>query len=153
MIDDRAASTAISYVLIISLALVLTTGLILGTESLIQNEREDSVRQQLEVVGQQLAGTVMTVDQFNGTEAPPEAAAVTRQFPGRVAGSQYRVGVIADDPDSGRYTLYLDAVDPDVNVTVPVQQVDAGLRPTRVNGGPLRVEYVDASQEVVIRDA
>lgn len=153
MMDDRAVSTAISYVLVVSLALLLTTGLILGTESLIQDEREETVRQQLEVVGQQLAGTVMTVDRFNETEAVPETAAVTRPFPARVAGSQYQVGVLADDPDRGRYTLYLDAVDIDVNVTVPVRQVDTGLRSTRINGGRLRIEYVHASQEVVIRRA
>ncbi|WP_135365819.1 DUF7266 family protein [Halosimplex halophilum] len=153
MMDDRAVSTAISYVLIVSLALVLTTGLVLGTESLIQNEREDTARQQLEVVGQQLAGTVMTVDRFNETEAVPETAAVTRQFPDRVAGSQYRIGVIADDPDDGRYTLYLAAADLNVNVTVPVRQVDTGLRSTRINGGTVRVEYVHTGQEVVIRHA
>jgi len=153
MMDDRAVSTAISYVLVVSLALVLTTGLVLGTESLIENQREDTVRQQLEVVGQQLAGTAMTVDRFNETEAVPENASVTRQFPGRVAGSQYQVGVLADDPDSGRYTIYLDAVDIGVNVTVPVRQVDSGLRTVRVNGGTLEIEYVHASKEVVIRHA
>lgn len=153
MMNDRAVSTAVSYVLVVSLALVLTTGLIFGTESLIQGERENTVRQQLEVVGQQLAGTVMTVDRFNETEAVPESAAVTRTFPNRIAGSQYQVGVLVDDPDSGRYTIYLDAVDTSVNVTVPVRQVDTDLRSTRVNGGTLRIEYVHASQEVVIRDA
>lgn len=153
MRDDRAASTAISYVLVAAIALALTTGLIFGTESLVEDRRQDTARQQLEVVGQQLASTVMTVDRFNETEAVPEQAAVTRQFPNRVAGSQYQVAVVAEDRDAGRYTLYLDAVDSNVNVSVPIRQADSDLRETRVNGGTLRVTYVHATKEVVIRHA
>ncbi|ELZ29198.1 hypothetical protein C475_03239 [Halosimplex carlsbadense 2-9-1] len=150
MIDDRGVSTAVSYVLIVAIALLLTTGLILGTEALIQNERQETVRQQLEVVGQQLSSTVMTVDRFNETDSVPEQAAVTRQFPTRVAGSQYQVGVLPEDVDSGRYTLYLDAVDSNINVTVPVRQADSDLRRTRLNGGPIRVRYDGPTAEVVI---
>ncbi|WP_123535049.1 DUF7266 family protein [Halosimplex salinum] len=151
--DDRAVSSAVSYVLIIALAFTLTTGLVLGTESLVENQRQDTARQQLEVVGQQLASTVMNVDRFNETEAVPETAAITRQFPQRAAGSQYQVGVLVDDRDAGRYTLYLDAVDSNTNVTVPVRTADSDLRPVRVNGGTLRVTYVDATDEVVIEHA
>jgi seryl-tRNA(Sec) selenium transferase len=153
MMDDRAVSTAVSYVLIVSLALLLTTGLVLGTESLIEDQREETIRQQLEVVGQQLAGTVMTVDRFNETEAVPQTATVTRQFPERIAGSQYRITVAADSPDDGRYTIYLDAVDTNVNVSVPVRAADTDVRSTRLNGGTVRVAYVDATAEVVVRSA
>lgn len=153
MRDDRAATSAVSYALIVALTLTLTTGLVLGTETLVENQREDTARHQLEVVGQQLSSTVMAVDRLNATEAEPEVAAVTREFPRRVAGSQYQVGVLVEDADRGRYTLFLDAIDSDVNVTVPVRQADSDLRATRVNGGTLRVVHDPDTDEVVIEHA
>lgn len=147
---DRAVSSAVSYVLLVAIALVLTSALIIGTSTLVENQREQAVEGQLEVVGQQLASTIMSVDRLNATEAEPTSAAITRRFPRRAAGAQYFVGVIVEDADRGRYTLYLDAVDTDVNVTVPVQAADTEVRQTRVGGGTLRVVYDPATAEVVI---
>jgi hypothetical protein len=149
-VTDRAVSSAVSYVLLVTVALILTTGLILGTGTLVENQREQAVRGQLEVVGQQLASTVASVDRLNATEAEPSTAAITRQFPHRAAGAQYFVGVVVEDADHGRYAVYLDAPDANINVTVPVRVTDVDLRKTRIVGGPLRVAYEPATDEVVI---
>lgn len=153
MNGERAVSSAISYTLVVAITLMLTTGLVFGTEALIDDQRKNAAREQVEVVGQQLAATIATVDQFNETKAEPDAASVVRRFPARVAGSQYQVAITAEDADRGRYAVHLETTDFRVNVTVPVRMTYADLGETRVNGGALRVGYDPGTDSVEVENA
>lgn len=140
MIDDRGVSSALSYALIIVLTVSLTTGLVLGTNELVTDQRQQVAHDQLEVVGQRLAATIMTVDRLNATETRPEVAAITRDFPRRVSGVQYRVETVAVGSD--RWRLYLEARAVSISESFTVRlQSGVDLEETTVNGGPLRVSY------------
>lgn len=147
MRGNRAVSSALSYALVVAITLSLTSGLVLGAEALVDEQRETAVRSQLEVVGQRLASTVATVDrmgQLDGTST----ASITREFPRRIAGAQYRIRVVQHPAVADRGTIYLDSRDLNVNVSVPVRLSDTTLAETRINGGPLRVVY-DPSTDTV----
>lgn len=151
--DRRAVSSALTYSLVVVITVTMTAGLVIGTESLVEDQREDAVRDQLDVVGQQLAATMMTVDRFTATESEPVAANVTRQFPNRVAGSQYRVNVTALSPDTGRSAVVLESRDFDVTVTVPVRNATALQTASPVNGGRLRVAYDPEDDRIEVEHA
>lgn len=153
MMDDRALSSVVTYSLTVAIALALTTGLVLGSEALIETQREEAAQEQIEVIGEQLGSTLSTAGRLNATDADPETLVVTRQFPDRVAGSQYRVLVAKGDTGPDAYVVYLETVDFDINVSVSVRVSASHLRRTRVNGGPLRVRYDEPTEQLVVESA
>lgn len=151
MRDDRAVSSAVGYTLMVVIALALTTGLVFGTESMIENQQRTVVRDQLEIIGEELAATVMTVDRFDASATEPEKATVVRQFPARVAGSQYRVELV-ENAGTGRVEVRLEAVDVDVSVRVPIRNTTKLRLDNPVNGGTLRVAYDTGENRIEIRN-
>lgn len=151
--DDRALSSAVTYALTVVIALSLTTGIVFGAEALIDSQREQTAREQVEVVGEQLGKTLSTAGGLNATDAEPETLVVERSFPERVAGSQYQILVAESDAGPDRYVVYLETVDFDVNVSVAVRLSAADLRRARVNGGPLRVRYHEPTRQLVVERA
>lgn len=152
--DRRGVSSALSYALVVMITLTLTAGLLLGTESLVDDQRHGVATDQLDVVGERLAATIMTVDRFTAVDGSLTMASVTREFPDRVAGSHYRVRTVQDTGSPDRATLYLEARDLDVNVSFSVRAQSASeIEETRVNGGTLRISYDPASDTVVIDSA
>jgi len=140
MMDDRGVSSALSYALIVVLTVSLTTGLVLGTSELVTDQRQRVAHDQIEAVGQQLSATIMTVDRLNATETRPETAAITREFPRRVSGVQYRIKTV--DVGSNRWRLYLEAREVGLNESFTVRLTSGvDLEETTVNGGQLRVSY------------
>lgn len=145
MRDDRALSSALGYMLTIVIAVALTTGLVLGAEAMIQQERETAVRSQLEIIGEKTAATVMTVDRFNDTSTEPMNATVTREFPTRAAGSQYRVELV-ENSDTGRFEVTVESADFDITVRVPLRNESALRLDQPVNGGTISITY-DPTQD------
>lgn len=154
--DDRAVSSALSYALIVVIIVSLTGGLVVGADALVVEQREQVAQDQLGVVAERLAASITTVDRMAAVESssPVDRAAVRRDFPRRIAGSQYRVTVTHQTALGNVVTLTVETRDLDVEVTVRAQ-VEAALRvrETTVNGGPLLVRYDAATSEVVIANA
>lgn len=153
MTDDRALSSVVAYSLTVVIALALTTGLVFGSEALIDSQREQTAREQVEVVGEQLGGMLSTAGRLNATDADPETLVVERQLPSRVAGSQYKILVAVSDAGPDDYVVYLETVDFDINVSVSIRLSASDLQRTRINGGPLRVRYHEPTQELVVERA
>ncbi|MFB6139042.1 MAG: hypothetical protein ABEJ26_01245 [Halosimplex sp.] len=138
--DDRGVSSALSYALIVVLTVSLTATLVLGTSSLVDDQRERVARDQVDAIGQRLAWTIATVDRLNATETRPEAASITREFPRRLGGVQYRIESVA--VASNRWRLYVRAPDVGINQSFTVRlSSGVSLEETTVNGGTLRVYY------------
>jgi FlaG/FlaF family flagellin (archaellin) len=139
VIDDRrAVSSVVSYTLLVGITLVLTTGLILGTGSVVEQQRERTAQSQLQIVAERFSDTLTTADRLvRGTETAPDTVALTRRFPARVAGTGYTLAVTTGG--SGP-RLRIEANDLDATVTVPLR-VETDLAETRVNGGTVRVVY------------
>jgi hypothetical protein len=137
---NRGVSSALSYALVVVLTVSLTASLVIGTNSMINNQREEVARDQIDAIGQRLASTVMVIDRLNATATRPETASVTREFPRRVAGMQYRIRTVSVGPNHWR--LYLETREVAINQSFTVRlRSGLALEETTVNGGPVRVFY------------
>ncbi|MFC7028484.1 hypothetical protein ACFQH8_15745 [Halomicroarcula sp. GCM10025710] len=62
--DDRAVSTALGYVLTLSIASLLVTGLIIAGSGFVEDRREQVVREELTVIGQQIGADLARADRL-----------------------------------------------------------------------------------------
>jgi len=152
--DDRGVSSAVTYSFIVVITLALTGGLVVGTDALIQDQRQQVVTDQLDVVGQRLVATVETADRLSATANAPDSLAVTREFPDRVAGSAYRVRVVNENPGGTESTVYVETVDGEVSIAVRVSVDSAnGIEESTVTSGAIRVRYESSNGKLVVDGA
>ena len=142
--DERAASTALGYVLTLGISAVLITGLIVGGGSYLEDERARVTTEELQVHGERLAGAVGDADRLASAAASGGRAGVRIRLPDRVAGSRYAVTVVDRGVTAGgrnRSALVLRADDAGVSVRIPiVTEVDlAAVGP--LSGGELHVGW------------
>lgn len=150
MTADRGVSSPLSYAMVVVITVTLTAGLIVGTDEYVDGQRDRAVQDQLEVLGERLASTLATVDRFNETDARPERAGVTRTFPARIAGTQYRINVTGS---AGNHSVVrLSAVDSTASARVTVRNETRVRTGEPVTGGTVRVAYSPATDEIVIRN-
>lgn len=142
--SDRALSTTMGYVLTLAITTALVTGLFVATGDMVQDREDGVVREELNVVGAQLAADIEAADRLARTDA--ERVVVETHLPERVAGLQYRIRV-----DPGPTTqLVLSPTSSAVSVAVPVGNV-TDVRGVTVSGGDVRV--VLAGDELEVRRA
>ncbi|XVH30979.1 DUF7266 family protein [Haloferacaceae archaeon DSL9] len=158
--DERAVSTAIGYALAISITTVLVAGVLTAGATLVDGERDRIAAIELETAGEQLARGISDVDRLRRAADDNAAArggdvttaAVRLSLPRRVAGRSYAVSIDADARDDPPYThtitLRTDATTRTVSVRTATPIV-AG----RVDGGPVRIEYVAGADAAVGEDA
>lgn len=144
---DRAVSIALGYTLTLAIAGLLTAGLLIAGTGFVEDTREEVVRQELEVVGQHLAGNVEAADRLVEAGDGTPTVAVNETFPRRVSGASYRVELVTADGG----TLHLNATDPDVSVTVEIENTTA-VGESTANGGEVVVVYDESADELVIRN-
>jgi hypothetical protein len=149
MSEDRAVSSTLGYVLTLAISAILVTGLITAGGNYVANEREQVVRDQLSVIGQQVAADVERADRLvraapAGTE--PATVRINQTFGDDVTGTNYRISL---DP-SGSNTVVVESFDPDISVSIRVTSRTA-IAESSADGGPIQIQYTD-SDELVIRD-
>lgn len=138
---DRGTATALSYVLTLSITALLASGLLLAGGSAVEDQREATTRDAMEVVGQQIASRVAAADRLAATGATE--VTVRGSFPDALAGSTYSVRVRSGSPA----TLVLNATGVDASVTVTVATgtpVAAG----NVPGGDVEIVLTGGTLEV-----
>lgn len=132
--DDRGVSVTVNYILGLSIAFLLVTGLFITGGDFVQDQRETSVRTELEVLGEQLAADISMADRLAQTATGDETVRVKRSLPSRVSGSSYSITVEGgSDPN-----LVLSANDPDIEVEVEFRN-DTDVELRSINGGPIVV--------------
>lgn len=136
---DRAVSTAVGYVLTLGITTVLVSGLLLAAGGVVEDRREATTRNTLEVVGQRLAASLMSADRLATTDGT-RTVAVTVDLPERIAGSGYSVRV-----DGSSSTLVLDADRTDATRRVSFV-ASTPVASTKVSGGRLRIVLSPAGQ-------
>lgn len=114
MSDDRGVSITVNYVLGLSITFILASGLLLAGGQFVEDQREQAVRTQLEVLGEQIASDVSLADRLNQTTRGTETVRVERTLPPRAGGSGYSVRIT----DGSDPAVVVEATDVDVNVTV-----------------------------------
>lgn len=144
----RGVSTTLGYVLMLSVASLLVVGLLTAGGGFVAEQREEVIRTELEVVGQQLASDIAAADRMaEASQGPPSniAVRIVQQRPSDVTGSTYDVTLVADaDPQ-----LRLESADPSVTVTVDLTNSTA-VRQSSVGGGEVAVVYDASADELVI---
>lgn len=136
MSDTRGTSTTLGYVLTLGITSILITGLLFGAGGLVEDQRERTVRSELQVLGQMVAADVSAADRL--ATAGDATGSIRRDLPPTVAGSSYTLEVVSESQTETYLRLSTD--DPAVTV-----EVDMALRTTlvesSVTGGRVVVTY------------
>jgi hypothetical protein len=141
--DERGVSTVLGYSLALGITMVLISGLVISMGSLVENQRERTVRSELDVIGQKLAADITAADRLivageDGAISPP-VTSIRHDTPETVAGSTYTITLrdSASEPE-----LVLETREPAVSVTVTMA-TEKSVSASSASGGSVRVEYVD----------
>jgi len=112
---ERGTSTALSYVLTLSIATLLVSGLLFAGSTFVEDSREQVIRQELQVIGEHLASNVEQVERYANATDIVRSASIEQTFPSRVTGSTYDVTLSGGGGDP---RLYLNATKPAVSVRI-----------------------------------
>lgn len=141
--DDRGQSTALDYTLGLSVAALVLTGLTIAAADFVTGQREQVVRTELGVVGEQLVGEIVAADRLVQAGNQTSQLVVNASLPRRVVGTGYSVSVVNGSPDQ---QLRLTTVDPEVSVTVAFT-TESPVVTDSVDGGTITIRYdSDADQ-------
>lgn len=148
--NDRAVSQAVGYVLGLSIMFLLVTGLFTAGGEFVDDQRDQAVRSELEVVGQQVSNNLARVDRMvDAADATNVGNASTQQrLPPQVAGSSYNVELINDTADP---YLLLSTTRPDVSVQVNVVN-RTSVANSRLDGGQYVIAYNESQDRLVMDD-
>jgi len=147
MMDDRGVSTTLNYILSLTIATLLVASLLFAGTSFVGDNRETVMRNELRVIGEQIASDVERVDRLVVAGDGVATAEVSQEFPARVSGSTY--DVVLDPGDDT--PVALTASNPDVTIDVALTTQTA-LGDSSAVGGPVRVTFDPAANEVVIEN-
>ena len=142
--SPRGQTTTLEYALTLALASIVLVGLVAGAGEFVTDQREQVVRTQLNVVGQQLAGDLVAADRLVQSGETTETLELTADLPSTVAGTGYNVAV---DPSGPTQHLVLETTDPAVEVVVRVR-TETALAPSGVSGGEVTIVYDSGQLEV-----
>ena len=142
MSDARAVSTTLSYVLSLAIATLLITGLIIAGGTYVDSQREQVIRDELTVTGQQIASDIERADRLVRAGDSGVTVRTNQSFSNTVTGAPYRV-TLNDTAD----TVVLNTTSPDVTVRVGLA-VETDLADSSVLGGDLQVRYTGSGLEV-----
>lgn len=140
--SDRGVSTVLGFVLTLTITTLLLSGLLIATGDTVRDRNREVTREELTVVGEQIAADIQAADRLAKTGA--DQVVVRTTLPATVASGRYQVEV---DAAPGGSELVLTARDVDVTVTVPFANTTA-VRDTTVNGGDVSIRLVSGELEV-----
>lgn len=146
--DDRAVSTTINYVLALAVTTALITGLLIATSSVVEDRREATIRDGLEVVGQQVAADLMTADRL--VEAGGTEVVVRSELPETIAGARY---VVTVDAGGASPTVVLEAQGLDETVSVSVRfTATTDVVDSAATSGDVEIAYDAGADELEVRE-
>lgn len=135
---DRGTSTPLGYALTLGITTLLVTGLLIAAGGFVGDQRERSIRGEMQVLGQQMASDIAAGDRF--VQSSSSDFAISRSVPNRVVGTSYTIQVKKDG--SGQPYLQLTSLEPEVTVTVDLA-LQTSIKTTMFSGGRIIVEYDD----------
>jgi len=143
--SDRAVSTAVGYVLTLGITTILISGLLIAAGGVVEDRRDATSRDSLDVVGQRIAANLMAADRLAETDGAT-AVEVVVDVPDRIAGSGYTVRVNAS---TSTLVLDPDSIDTIRRVTFVTS---TPVTATAVQGGSLRI-VLTPSGELEVQSA
>ena len=120
VLDDRATSVAVSYVLALGITAILISGLLVASSDYLEGERQRATIQELDGLGNRLAAALTDADRLSRSGGETN---LTVERPGRIAGSDYTVeirrGPICATPSEAD-CLHLRTATDNVSITIPL---------------------------------
>jgi hypothetical protein len=144
---DRSTSTTLGYVLTLSMATVLVTGLFVAGGNFVGDRQTQVIRQELQVIGQHVAANVEMADRLAVAGDDVRAVQLNQSFPEQVAGASYRVDIVAQPEPYVR----LNSTEPAVSVEVDIDNTTS-LGASSASGGQITVRYDESNDRLVIGD-
>lgn len=141
--DERGVSTAMTYALSLLVVTLLTSTLLAGGTTLVENEQQQAITTELGVVGERLATDLVVADRLARATDGGEVR-VRADLPAVVGQTRYEVEVVDVGPPGGRYDLTFRTTAPRVKRTVPVRTT-TDIETGTVRGGELVVSYAPAA--------
>ncbi|MBX0284869.1 DUF7266 family protein [Haloarcula salinisoli] len=147
MSDVRAVSTTLSYVLALAIATLLITGLITAGGTYVDSQREQVIRDELRVVGQQIAADVERSDRLvRAADSDDPTITLNRTLSNRVTGASYELTLVPSDQ-----TLVVNTTRPDVTVRIGLT-VETPLGATSARGGDIQIRYDQGADHLEVRN-
>lgn len=144
MSERRGVTSAVEFVLTIAIAAALMTGLVVAASGTVERQKTITAQTQMEIVGQQVAGTIENADRLVQTAETTTTLRLEQDLPERVLQSDYTIEIT---PAAVRVRSPLSdrAVSVPFESTTPVAQ-------TTVESGDVAVQYDTADTELEVRD-
>jgi N-methylhydantoinase A/oxoprolinase/acetone carboxylase beta subunit len=146
MNHTRGLSTALGYVLTLSVTVILVSGLFIAGGNFVESQREEVIRTEMDIVGEQVASHINAADRLNQSGMGESTIRIEQRFPARVVGSSYQIYLEEDEPQ-----LRLESSRPQVEATVPLTNTTA-LADSSASGGEIIVRY-DQDEDAVVIDS
>lgn len=142
--DSRAVSVTITHVLTIAITTILISGLLIGTGTLLDSQKDRATFDEKSTIGDRLATEITSVSQ-SAERHPDDEVVVRTEHPRRLSGGQYFVHLY-DDPDEcetwgHEQCLVLESGQTDSNVEVPFKLDGTDIDGTTVQGGDIWIHY------------
>jgi hypothetical protein len=141
----RGLSTALGYVLTLAVTVILVSGLFVAGGNFVENQREEVIRTELDIVGEQIATHVNAAERLNQSGVGKTNVTIGQRFPPSVVGTTYRIHLEASEQ-----RLRLTTDDPNIEVSVPVTTTTT-IADSSATGGQIVIEY-DQDQDAVVID-
>lgn len=157
--DDRAVSTSVSYVLVLGIVGLLTSGLVVGFAPVVIDQQQDTTRSTMAVFGNDIAGSIDSADRLATKAGDSGTVELSVGLPDRVGGSSYEIELVNKTGENGyagyHYDIELRSADPDTTVRVRVRsrhpvEVESGV----LDGGNLKItiDHEGSRSKLVIRN-
>jgi hypothetical protein len=146
-VDDRGISITLNYVLVLGISATLVAGLLVAGGTFVEDQRERVIEDEMNVVGNHIAGDIEQVDRMvRAGVTKPDQAVINQTFQRTVSGTTYNVE-LESSPDQ----VVLTSNSPSVTVEIPVT-VQTDVRESFAFGGETAVQYDDSADALVILD-
>lgn len=144
---DRAVSVTVNYVMTITIATLLISGLAVSAGGLIESQSERAIESELEVLGQQLAADVESADRLATVAGGANAEVrIETSLPTRVAGTGYDITVVESE-------LVLRSTDPAISVTVPLTVTNDLAEGRTIRGGDVVIGWSTGTDRLEVESA
>lgn len=144
---DRAVSVTVNYVMTITIATLLLSGLAISAGGLIQSQSERAIESELEVLGQQLAADIESTDRLATVAGGANAEVrIETRLPTRVAGTGYDITVVKSE-------LVLRSTDPAISVTVPLTVTNDLAEGRTIQGGDVVIVWSTETDRLEVESA
>ena len=141
---DRAVSVTVNYVMTITIATLLLSGLAVSAGGLIESQSERAIESELDVLGQRLAADIESADRLATVAGGANAEVrIETRLPTRVAGAGYDITVVESE-------LVLRSTDPAISVTVPLRVTNDLVEGRTVQGGNVVIRWSDGTDRLEV---